>query len=105
MDQAILGKWSQIEGQPYPGLYFHFLEDGTFVARYDSIGIVSNGTWRVMENKINMDQQKHTFGLVGKYEGISQIEGEILRMNLVAAGEHERPVDLEKSVIYQKEEA
>ena len=105
MEPTILGKWSQIEDQPYPGLYFHFLEDGTFEARYDALGIGSSGTWQVHEDKIDMDQQKHTFGLVGKYEGLFQIEGDLLRMNLAAAGEHERPADLEKSVVYRKVEA
>ena len=102
MEQSILGKWSQIEGQPYPGLYFDFLQDGTFEARYDALGIVSSGTWEVRENKIDMDQQKHTFGLVGKYEGIFEIDGDLLKLNLVAAGEHERPIDLDQAVIYRK---
>lgn len=104
MEQTIIGKWSQIEGQPYPGLYFQFMEDGTFEARYDALGIVSNGTWKVEQDKIDMDQQKHTFGLVGKYEGTYKIDGDLLRMNLVAAGEHARPEDLDKAVIYRKEE-
>jgi len=105
MEQTILGKWSQTEGQPYPGLYFNFKQDGTFEARYDALGIVSSGTWQTQENKIDMDQQKHTFGLVGKYEGLYQIDGDLLRLSLVAAGEHERPTDLEKAVHYKKEEA
>jgi hypothetical protein len=105
MEQAILGKWSQIEGQSYPGLYFRFLEDGTFEARYDALGIVSSGTWQTKEDKIDIDQQKHTFGLVGKFQGLFQIEDDLLRMTLVAAGEHERPVDLQNPVIYRKEKA
>ncbi|NLB71280.1 MAG: hypothetical protein GX797_04660 [Chloroflexi bacterium] len=103
MEQSILGKWTQTEGQPYPGLYFEFLENGTFEARYDALGIVSSGTWQVSEDKIDMDQQKHTFGLVGKYEGLYQIDNDLLHMSLVAAGEHERPGNLEKAVIYRKE--
>lgn len=105
MEQTILGKWAQIEGQPYPGLYFRFLENGTFEARYDALGIVSSGTWQARENKIDMDQQKHTFGLVGKYQGLYQIDADLLSMSLVAAGEHDRPTDLEKAVLYRKEEA
>ena len=105
MEQEVLGKWTQIEGQPYPGLYFLFHEDFTFEARYDELGIVSSGTWQAGEGKIDMDQKKHTFGLVGKYEGLYEIEGDMLRMNLVAAGEHERPTDLENSVLYRKETA
>jgi len=50
-----------------------------------------------------MDQQKHTFGLVGKYEGCYKIEGNLLRMNLVAAGDHARPVDLQGAVTYRKD--
>lgn len=104
MDQNILGKWTQIEGQPYPGLYFQFAEDGTFEAIYDAMGIVSSGVWQAQDGIIDMDQQEHTFGLVGKFEGIYQIEGKQLRMNLVAAGEHKRPTDFEKAVLYLKEE-
>ena len=29
MKEAIIGKWSQNEGQDYPGLWFDFKEDGT----------------------------------------------------------------------------
>lgn len=103
MESTIIGKWSQIEGQPYPGLFFNFLEDGTFEARYDALGIVSSGTWQTQEDKIDMDQQKHTFGLIGRYQGIFEIVDDLLRMTLVAVGDHERPVDLQNSVIYQKE--
>ncbi|NLE83819.1 MAG: hypothetical protein GX603_04825 [Chloroflexi bacterium] len=104
MDQTILGKWTQIEGQPYPGLYFEFMDDGTFEARYDALGIVSSGTWQTNGDEIDMDQQKHTFGLVGKFEGRYLIDGDLLKMSQVAAGEHERP-DLDNAVLYHKEEA
>ncbi|MDD2521458.1 MAG: hypothetical protein PHW11_01365 [Anaerolineaceae bacterium] len=105
MDRSILGKWSQIENQPYPGLYFEFLENGTFEARYDALGIVSSGTWQTNGNQIDMDQQKHTFGLVGNFEGIYQIEDDMLKLSLVAAGDHERPANLDAAVLYRKEEA
>ena len=39
---------------------------------------------------------------VGKYEGIFEIDGDLLKLNLVAAGEHDRPVDLDQAVIYRK---
>ena len=72
MDQNILGKWVQIEGQPYPGLYFQFAEDGTFEAIYDAMRIVSSGVWQAQDGIIDMDQQEHTFGLVGKFEGFTK---------------------------------
>lgn len=104
MDKTLLGKWTQTEGQPYPGLYFMFLDDGTFEARYDALGIVSSGTWQADEGLIDMDQQKHTFGLVGNYIGRYRINGAELRMSLVAGGEHPRPATLDQAVIYVKEE-
>ena len=103
MDKSLLGKWTQTEDQPYPGLFFLFLEDGNFEARYDALGIISSGTWQADEGLIDMDQKKHTFGLVGKYEGCYKIEGNLLKMSLVAAGEHASPTDLQSAVTYRKE--
>ncbi len=103
MDKALLGKWTQTEDQPYPGLFFLFLEDGTFEARYDALGIISSGTWQADDGLIDMDQDKHTFGLVGKYEGCYKIEDILLKMNLVTAGEHTRPSDFQGSVTYKRE--
>ena len=104
MDKSLLGKWTQTEDQSYPGLFFLFLEDGHFEARYDALGIVSSGTWQADQGLIDMDQQKHTFGLVGKYEGCYSIEGNLLKMNLVTAGDHARPNDLQGAVTYRKED-
>ena len=104
MDKSLLGKWTQTEDQPYPGLFFAFLDDGNFEARYDAVGIVSSGTWQAENGLIDMDQQKHAFGLVGKYEGRYQVEGNLLKMNLVTAGEHARPTDSQAGVTYIKEE-
>ena len=103
MDKSLLGKWTQTEDQSYPGLFFLFLEDGNFEARYDALGIVSSGTWQADEGLIDMDQKKHTFGLVGKYEGCYKIEDNLLKMNLVTAGEHTRPSDFQGSVTYKRE--
>ena len=103
MDKALLGKWTQTEDQPYPGLFFLFLEDGTFEARYDALGIISSGTWQADDGLIDMDQDKHTCGLVGKYEGCYKIEDNLLKMNLVTAGEHTRPSDFQGSVTYKRE--
>jgi len=103
MDKALLGKWTQTEDQPYPGLFFLFLEDGTFEARYDALGIISSGTWQAADGLIDMDQDKHTFGLVGKYEGCYKIEDNLLKMNLVTAGEHTRPSDFQASITYKRE--
>jgi len=104
MDKSLLGKWTQTEDQSYPGLFFLFLEDGHFEARYDALGIVSSGTWQADQGLIDMDQQKHTFGLVGKYGGCYSIEGNLLKMNLVTVGDHARPTDLQGSVTYRKED-
>ncbi len=104
MNNLILGKWTQTATQPYPGLFFLFKEDGTFEAYYEAMGIASSGTWSTEEDLIDMDQTVHTFGLVGKYHGRFEIDGDLLKMNLVPVGEKERPENLTNAVVYMKTE-
>jgi len=99
---AIVGKWAQIAGQPYPGLSFTFKEDGTYQSEYEPMGITSSGTYKVEEDQIDMDQTQHPFGLLGKFVGRFAIEGNLLKLNLVAEGTHSRPTDLNGAVIYEK---
>jgi len=102
MTNPILGKWTQTTSQPYPGLFFVFKENGSFEAIYEAMGITSAGTWSTEGDQIDMDQTEHTFGLVGKYIGRFEVDGDLLKMNLVAAGEKDRPENLTGAVIYQK---
>lgn len=104
MTNPILGKWTQSASQPYPGLFFIFKEDGTFEAYYEALGITSAGTWSTEADQIDMDQTEHTFGLVGKYVGRFEIDGDLLKMNLVPVGEKGRPANLTNAVVYQKTE-
>ena len=99
----IIGKWIQIEGQPYEGLWFNFKPDGTFEAQYDAMGIVSSGNYETDNEKINMDQTAHTFGLVGMFKGIFSIEDNILKMSIAASAGHDRPDTLEDARKYRKE--
>ena len=99
----IIGKWIQIEGQPYEGLWFNFKPDGTFEAQYDAMGIVSSGTYDTDKEKINMDQTAHTFGLVGMFKGIFSIEDNILKMSIAASAGHDRPDTFEDARKYRKE--
>ncbi len=102
MTNPILGKWTQAASQPYPGLFFEFKEDGSFEAVYEAMAIRSAGTWSTNDDEIDMDQTEHTFGLVGKFVGRFEVDGDLLKMNLVAAGEKNRPENLTGAVIYQK---
>jgi len=43
----LIGQWQQPAGQPFPGLWFEFHEDGTFKADYSEMGILSSGTYSV----------------------------------------------------------
>jgi hypothetical protein len=104
MTNPILGKWTQSASQPYPGLFFIFKEDGTFEAYYETMGITSAGTWSTDADKIDVDQTEHTFGLVGKFVGRFEIDGDLLKMNLVPVGEKGRPENLTDAVVYQKTE-
>jgi hypothetical protein len=98
----IIGKWVQIEGQPYAGLFFEFNDDGTFTAQYDAMGIKSGGTYEVEGKKITMDQKYHTFNLVGTFKGLINIKDEELRMALAGGANQEPPKDLSDARIYKK---
>lgn len=99
----IIGKWEQPEGQPYAGLWFEFCEDGTFKAALDSMGIYSSGTFTAANGEIDMDQTKHTLGLIGKFYGLYKVEGDSLIMTMGDTGA-ERPVLIEgrNKRIYKK---
>ncbi len=84
MREKLIGKWIQNEGQEYPGLWFEFKEDGSFVAGYEAMGIESGGTWSVEGNQIEMDQTHHTFGLIGKVAGLYAIEADQLMLAVVS---------------------
>jgi hypothetical protein len=100
----IIGKWVQAEGQPYHGLWFAFKDDGTFTAEYESMGIVSGGTYAVDGENITLQQTEHTFGFVGEFKGLIAIEENQLKMALVASPGEDRPVDLSGARIYIKEQ-
>jgi hypothetical protein len=82
LDLKLIGKWQQPQGQPYPGLYFEFLPDGTFRAVFEEMGITSGGTYTAAEGLIDLDQTQHTLGMVGKFYGRYAIDGDQLTMNL-----------------------
>ncbi|HHV05433.1 MAG TPA: hypothetical protein PK459_01895 [Anaerolineaceae bacterium] len=101
MKDALIGKWSQNEGQDYPGLWFDFKEDGSFKAGYEAMGIESGGTWTAEGNKIDMDQTYHTFGFIGKTIGIFEIEGDQLKLEMVSE-EVGRPETFGAPLLYTK---
>lgn len=98
----IIGKWVQIEGQPFEGLWFQFNDDGTFEAQYDAMGIESSGTYEIEADKITMQQTAHTFGLLGEFKGLFEIVDDQLKMALAGGPEQGRPEDLSTARIYQK---
>ncbi len=95
----LIGKWQQPAGQPYPGLWFMFNEDGTFQAEFNEMGITSSGTYALNGDLISMDQSQHSLGLVGKFEGRFAVEKDTLKMALGNPGE-KAPADLSKARIY-----
>ena len=101
--EKIFGKWIQTEGQAYAGLWFDFEEDGTFTAEYAPLGVVSSGTYEINGQNIDMDQKKHTFGLLGRFKGIYQIENDELKLSLASGAGHDRPSDFSAARIYKKE--
>lgn len=102
--KKLIGKWVQIEGQPYEGLWFEFQEDGTFEAQYEPMGIVSSGTYEANGKEITMQQTSHTLGMVGEFKGLFSIEDDHLKMALASAPGGPRPKDLAGARTYQKEE-
>ena len=99
----LIGKWAQVEGQPYEGLWFEFREDGTFEAQYEPMGIVSSGTYETDDDQITMQQTSHTLGMVGEFKGLFAIEESTLKMALASGPGGERPNDLSEARIYRKE--
>jgi len=97
----LIGQWQQPAGQPFPGLWFEFHEDGTFKADYSEMGILSSGTYSVNGDLVFMDQTQHTLGMVGKFEGRFSIEGNTLKMAVGNPGE-KAPADLSNARIYLK---
>ncbi len=89
----LFGKWIQPEGQPFAGLWFEFKEDGTFLASLPEMGIESSGTYIAREGLIDLDQSRHTLGLIGQFTGRYMVEEDTLIMNLGDPG-GDRPVDL-----------
>jgi hypothetical protein len=97
----LIGKWQQPEGQAYAGLAFTFKEDGTFESEYAAMGITSSGTYQVKDDLISMDQDKHSLGLTGKFEGRFQVEDDTLKMGFSNPGE-KAPDDVSKARLYLK---
>lgn len=97
----LIGKWQQPEGQAYAGLVFIFKEDGTFESEYAAMGITSSGTYRVNADLIFMDQDKHSLGLVGKFDGRFLVENDTLKMGFGNPGE-KAPEDVSKARLYLK---
>jgi len=90
----ILGKWRQPQGQLFPGWYFEFHLDGTFLSVYEEMDISSNGTYSVGEGTIDLEQTGHSLGLLGTFLGLYTIEGDILTLTLGDPA-HPRPESLE----------
>lgn len=101
MQQSIVGKWQQPAGQPYPGLWFNFTEEGLFTASYPDMGIESGGTYTLQDNLIELNQTKHTFGLTGRFEGRIEIDATVLKMAMGNEGEA-APSDLSQARQYNK---
>lgn len=99
----IIGKWVQRKDQPYAGLWFEFLEDGTFIAEYSSMAIFSSGTYTVDGNEINLNQKSHSFGMTGNFPGRFEIENEILKLVLASGPEQPRPANLDQARLYVKQ--
>jgi len=98
----ITGKWIQVEGQPYEGLWFEFNPDGTFEAQYEPMGIVSSGTYGIEEDQVTMQQTAHTLGFIGEFKGLFEIDGNRLKMAVAEGPGQDRPEDLSKARIYKR---
>ena len=104
MMSEIFGKWTQIEGQPFSGLQFVFLEDGTFKGIYNAMNITSAGTYEIDGQNINLNQKTHTFSMVGKFDGIFEIEDGLMKLALPEGPNGPRPSDFSFARQYTKED-
>ncbi|MCD6475938.1 MAG: hypothetical protein J7K85_06690 [Anaerolineaceae bacterium] len=101
--KEILGKWIQRKDQPYAGLWFEFLEDGTFMGEYATMAIFSSGTYTVSGNHIDMNQTSHSFGMIGKFAGLFEIEDNVMKLAIAKGAGQPRPETLEQARIYIKQ--
>lgn len=101
--KEILGKWVQRKDQPYAGLWFEFLADGTFLGEYSSMAIFSSGTYTVSGNQVDMDQTSHSFGMIGKFAGLFEIEDNAMKLAIASGAGQPRPDTLEQARIYIKQ--
>jgi hypothetical protein len=99
----ILGKWQQPKGQPFPGLWFEFRPDGTFEAALEEMGITSGGTYTAADGLIDLEQTRHTLGLLGKFQGRYSIEGDTMIMTLSdPGGPRPESLDSKNRRVYKK---
>jgi hypothetical protein len=103
MDEELLGRWEQMKGQPYPGLWFEFKSDGTYEAEFEEMGITSSGTYTTAGDEIDMHQTEHTLGVTGEFKGLYAIEDDLLRLGLSGPNK-ERPSDLSDARLYKRVE-
>ena len=100
--KEIIGKWTQREDQPYAGLWFEFAENGEFKAEYSDMAIVSGGTYTLSGDEIDMDQTKHSLGMIGKFAGRYEVQGDVLKLALADGSGKARPENLDGARIYLK---
>ena len=62
---------------------------------------MSGGIYHAAGGQIDLDQTRHTLGLLGKFEGLYTVEGDTLKM-AVSDPNGKRPADLSKARIYLK---
>lgn len=100
---SIVGKWVMAKGQPFAGLWFQFNDDGTFQAEMPGLmKITSSGTYALEGDHINIQQTKHSLGLVGQFSGLFAVEGDVLKLAMPATPGGARPADLSAARTYHK---
>jgi hypothetical protein len=102
--KEIIGKWVLQEGM-LKGLWFEFKEDGTYVSELPRlVKIKASGTYTISEGGlIDTDQTSHTMNLVGKFAGLYEIEGDMMRLLFGSVPGGPRPDDLSEASTYKKE--
>jgi hypothetical protein len=99
----IIGKWV-LQGGMFDGLWFDFKADGTYQSELPRLlKVTASGTYAIVgEGLIDMQQAKHSMGMVGKFEGRFAIEGDTLTLAFSAAPGGPRPADLSGARVYKK---
>jgi len=102
MDQ-LAGKWVQGNDQPFPGLFFEFLADGTLSTPLASVSVASSGSCKAANGGSSIDLQEQKLDMTGTFKGLQRMEGRALHVAVAGGPGRSHPVTFGSARIYHRE--